>query len=257
MRAIVFAINDGVVPSNKERGAVVKKLIYETTDIALRYGNTGQASIYKFVDSVINIMNKPYPELLTNRERIVTIIKDSEKAYVELLNVEIPKLEGKIKEIKNSLLSDDLKIRKYGELAFLSRDTYGLPVDAIRGAFEAVKVSQPVMDSIFEIYDAQMEKQKTQSRSASKMAGDVFADQGFKLDIAKTKFEGYEHTQSTGKILRLFIDRQNVKEVSKGDQVNVVLDKTPFYAEAGGQVGDTGYISGKRQDPRGGHAEDQ
>ncbi|MBI3617459.1 MAG: alanine--tRNA ligase [Candidatus Omnitrophica bacterium] len=246
VRAIVFAINDGVIPSNKERGAVVKKLIYETTDIALRYGNTGQASIYKFVDSVINIMHKPYPELLTNRERIVTVIKDCEKAYVELLNVEIPKLEGKIKDIKSFLLSDDLKIRKYGELAFLFRDTHGLPLDAIRDAFAAMKIVPSVRDSIFEIYNAQMEKQKAQSRSASKMAGDVFTGTEIDVDIPKTKFEGYEQTQSTGKIVRLFIDDQKVKEVSKGDQVKIVLDKTPFYAEAGGQVGDTGYISGKK-----------
>ncbi len=254
VRAIVFAINDGVIPSNKERGAVVKKLIYETTDIALRYGNTGQASIYKFVDSVIDIMHKPYPELLTNRERIVTVIKDCEKAYVELLNVEIPKLEGKIKDIKNSLLSDDLKIKKYGELAFLFRDTHGLPLDAIRDAFAAMKTVPSAWDSILEIYNVQMEKQKAQSRSASKMAGDVFTGTEVDVDIPKTKFEGYEQTQGTGKILRLFIDSQNVKEVSKGDQVKVVLDKTPFYAESGGQIGDTGYIVGKNADrlPSGG-----
>ncbi len=246
MRAIVFAVNDGVIPSNKERGAVVKKLIYETTDIALRYGNTGQASIYKFVDSVINIMHKPYPELLVNRERIVTVIKDCEKAYVELLEVEIPKLEGKIKDITNSLLGDDLKIKKYGELAFLFRDTHGLPLDAIRDAFVAMKIASSVWDSIFEIYNVQMEKQKAQSRSTSKMAGDVFTGAEVGVDIPKTKFEGYEQTQGTGKILRLFIEDQSVNEISKGDRVKVVLDKTPFYAEAGGQVGDTGYISGKQ-----------
>ena len=224
---------------------MLKKLIYETTDIALRYGNTGQASIYKLVDSVINIMYKPYPELLTNRERIRNIIKDVEKAYVDLLNVEIRKLENEITEIKNSSLGDDLKIRKYGELAFYSRDTVGISLDGIHNAFEAMEIAQPVRDSLFKIYEAQMEKQKTQSRSASKMAGDVFADEGLELDIAKTKFEGYEQTQSTGTILRLYIHNQRVKEVSKGDQVKVVLDKTPFYAEAGGQVGDTGYLLGK------------
>ena len=250
MRAIVFAINDGVVPSNKERGAVVKKLIYETADIALRHGNRSKESIYVLADSVINIMHKPYPELLANREQIITVIKDCEKAYVELLNVEIPKLEGKIKEIRNSLLSDDLKIRKYGGLAFYSRDTVGISLDGIHNAFEAMGIVESVWGSIFQVYNEQMARQKAQSRSASKMAGDVFTGGELDVDIPKTKFEGYEQTQSAGKILRLFIEDQNVKEVSKGDQVKVVLDKTPFYAEAGGQIGDTGYISGKKGNVR-------
>ena len=91
-----------------------------------------------------------------------------------------------------------------------------------------------------------MDEERKRSRAASKMTGDVFTGGELDVDIPKTKFEGYEQTQSTGTILRLYINNQKVKEISKGDPVKIVLDKTPFYAEAGGQIGDTGYILGKK-----------
>ncbi len=245
-RAIVFAINDGVIPSNKERGAVVKKLIYEATDIALRYGKTWKESVYTLVDGVVDIMHEPYPELLTNKQAITNIVKETEKAYVALLNIQIPELEKRMKVIQDAALSDEDKIQRYGELAFLFRDTHGLPFDRIRHALEVRGIAPFMLDAIFKIYDARMERQKAQSRSASKMPGDVFADEGLELDIPQTEFKGYEEAlwQCTGKILCLFINNQKVLEASVGDRVKVALDQTPFYAKAGGQIGDSGYLIG-------------
>ncbi len=255
IRAIVFAINDGVIPSNKERGFVVKGLINTSTNIALSAG-TEKPSIYKLVPSVIEVMQRAYPDLQKKIKEITELIKQVEETFIEVRKRRIPELETKIRQCCELLIGGHVypqreTMKNLGDLFFLYHDTYGLPLETILTTARQVIGNRHereiggALEVALEVYANKMRAQQERSRISSKMTGDVFTGAEVDVDIPKTKFEGYEHTHGTGKIVRLFIDNQNVKEVSKGDQVKVVLDKTPFYAEAGGQVGDAGYISGK------------
>ncbi|MBI5149661.1 MAG: alanine--tRNA ligase [Candidatus Omnitrophica bacterium] len=256
MRAIVFAIGDGVVPSNKGRGFVVKKLITTVSDIFLRHTDS-QTYVHKFVSHVVVIMKDAYPNLRNKEMEIEGYVKKTEEDYKLVFITQIPELKKCIEEITQLNKSKEQKIKELGRLFFFFRDTHGLSNSTIYetalspgistgslGVIKQLKEEDIIVES-WNFYNDLMEEQKNKSRTGSKMTGDVFTSGEFDVDIPKTKFEGYEQTESTGKVLRLFIDDRSVNEVSKGDQVKVVLDKTPFYAEAGGQVGDTGYISGK------------
>ncbi len=252
VRAITFGIADGVIPSNEGRGYVVKRLINDATDIAIHNGAT-QPVIHKFVQAVVIVMEKHYPAIRDKQQQIIDTIKNAEESFIKIRNEKIPIAKEKGKLILESNKPYEKKIDELSDLGFFFKDTYGMTV----GTFSTTTIGTYVFSNPNEeqkykadlpkAIDQKMEKrQRQKSRAKSKMAGDVFVDEGLELDIPKTEFIGYEHTHDTGKILRLFIDNKTVKEVSRGDQVKVVLDKTPFYAEAGGQVGDTGYVIGKK-----------
>lgn len=244
MRAIVFAITDGVIPSNERRGYVVKRLIIDITDIVLQSGQK-KAVIYKLVPAVVEAMHKPYPDIKQKADEIAGIIQNIENSYrmirIQLVPELIDEVKGILKNVAPEKQGADL-----GWIMFMYRDTYGLTMPTITAVLDSCGVSGKLRENAEKEFQQLMAIQQKKSRAGSKMTGDVFTGAELDVDIPKTKFEGYEQTQSTGKILRLFIEDKNVKEVSKGDLVKVVLDKTPFYAEAGGQVGDTGYISGKK-----------
>ena len=248
MRAIVFAIGDGVVPSNKGRGFVVKKLITTVSDIFLRHTDD-QTYVRNFVSHVVATMKDAYPNLKTKEKEIEDYVRKVEEDYKLVFMTQNPELKTRIFNICDTNQTQEKKIEELGKLFFFFRDTYGLSISTIRETALSLGINVEVLKEIeraLNILDQLMEEQRKRSRSTSKMTGDVFIEGELDPDIPKTKFEGYEQTQSTGKVLRLFIDDRSVNEVSKGDQVKVVLDKTPFYAEAGGQIGDTGYIVGKK-----------
>ena len=268
IRAIVFGISDGVIPSNEGRGYVIKRLIVDATDKMIPLGKQ-RTRLYKLVPAVVEVMKEPYRELLGmgKIDNITDNIRRIQESYLITRKERIPEIIAKIPNILNKGISRDQKIEELGELCFFYRDTHGLTNSSIVKAINDAMASDPKFaldvnffiagttkeqiiartnEQIIAVMNKHMDRQRKKSRAASKMTGDVFTESELDIDIPKTKFEGYEQTQSTGKILRLFIDNQNVNEVSKGDQVKVVLDKTPFYAEAGGQVGDTGYIGGKK-----------
>ncbi|OGX27324.1 MAG: alanine--tRNA ligase [Omnitrophica WOR_2 bacterium RIFCSPHIGHO2_01_FULL_52_10] len=255
IRAIVFGISDGVIPSNEGRGYVIKRLIIDAADKMIPLGKQ-RARLYQLVSTVVALMREPYRELLNSgkEDNIRDNIRRIQESYLVTRNERIPEMLLKIENILNKETSEEGKVDELGKLRFFYRDTHGLTDNSIAKAIS----DKAAVDSNFafkinsflvrmqEQSNKLMDKQREKSRAGSKMTGDVFVGTEVDIDIPKTKFEGYEHTQSTGKVLRLFIDNQNVKEVSRGDQVKVVLDKTPFYAEAGGQIGDTGYIIGKK-----------
>lgn len=251
IRAIVFAIADGVIPSNKEMGYVVKGLINISSNIVLSGGVDGP-NIYKLVPAVVEVMQSAYPDLPKKAKEISGLIKQTEETFIEVRKQRIPELKTKIRKCCGQLIAhqayDQRKIiQDLGEMFFLYHDTYGLPLETI-----LTTVRQEIGDGheteikgALDIYNEKMRAQQERSRIASKMTGDVFTDTEAVFDVPQTEFIGYDHSQSKGAILRLFINNQKVNEASKGDPVKVVLDKTPFYAEAGGQAGDTGYIRGQ------------
>jgi alanyl-tRNA synthetase len=235
LRAIVFGIYDGVVPSNEGRGYVIKKLIIDITDIALKTGNQ-KPVIFTLVPSVALAMRQAYPEISDKTDNIAGIIRNVEEAYIKVRRDRLPELKSAIDKAK----SDPVEL---GQVMFTYRDTYGLTVPTILTVMEEINILAGMRAQAEVEFKKHMERQQKQSRASSKMTGDVFTDNSFDLNVPKTQFMGYDHSESTSTILKMYIEDRAVNEVSAGDFVKIILDRTPFYAESGGQVGDSGFIS--------------
>ncbi len=238
-RAIVFGIADGVLPSNEGRGYVIRRLIVDITDIALRCGHQ-KPIIYSLVPFVVNSMGEAYPELARKASEISNMIKKIEESYIKLLKERIPLLTTAIQNAKGDP-------EQIGQIIFQYRDTFGLTLPTIKSEADSVGVTQQQWEKSVTFYNNLMKEQQTRSHTSSKMTGERFADIELNLTgIPKTKFIGYDHFTGQGKIIKLFVDDAEVNQVSSGDHVKVILDQTPFYAEAGGQIGDTGYLIGQQ-----------
>ena len=240
-RAIVLGITDGVIPSNDGRGYIIKKLIIDITDLALRAGQT-KPVIYKLVPAVIKTTQKPYPEIAKKEKDIRDIILNIETSYRKVRQERVPEFEEKITDLKKEKPSDKKFSAELGNLIFIFRDTYGLTVPTLKEAMKPLKIKKNILKNAWAAFDELMQVQKAKARASSKMTGDVFVSNGLDLGLPKTKFLGYEQTQSTSAVLKLFINDQKVNQVKQGDAVKIILDKTPFYAESGGQIGDSGVI---------------
>jgi alanyl-tRNA synthetase len=243
IRAIVFAIADGVIPSNKERGSIVKKLITAIADIELR--KTGMVFSYYLAPIVVELMGNVYPELLNDKGElaITSYIHLTEEDYKEVFNTQIPKLKGYIEQIQNrTTLSREEQNQEIGHLVFLFRDTYGLSPSTIKLALDLKNIEEHDQKVIFGVYDHLMKAQQERSRASSKMAGDVFANQDFTLNLPKTEFLGYKETKADAQVLKILNGQGEVPQANQGQAVKIILNRTPFYAEAGGQVGDSGYL---------------
>ncbi len=244
IRAIVFGITDGVMPSNEGRGYVIKRLIIDATDKMIPQGKT-VGRLYELVNTVAEIMREPYPELssATKLNQIRTIIREIQEAYLNTRNVRLPELKEKVQELKKQGLPDSELIKKFGELMFSFRDTFGLTLSTIQRVLLDSHVPENISQGAQQRFGELMKQQQEKSRAASKMTGDVFADTS-NFNVSKTKFLGYEEMQAEGKILKIVVENNEIEEVKEGQLVKVILDQTPFYAEGGGQVGDSGYLVG-------------
>ncbi len=234
-RAIVIAICDGIIPSNKERGSVIKRLITDSANIALSYGPQ-EPRIYRLVPVVVDVMKDQYPELIEKAENMAELIKKTEEAFIQVRALRIPELEA----LNLSQMSDQQR----GEVYFKFRDTYGLPLSVILATARKKGIKEEDIQKDLQVYSRLMQEQKDRSRAASKMMGDVFTDTELNLNVAKTKFSGYEEERTTSRILKLFVNHTEQDSVQKGEAVQCILDETPFYAESGGQIGDTGTLTG-------------
>ena len=235
IRAIVFAIYDGVLPSNEARGYVVRKLIRKSI-LHLRTLGIEKPFLYKLVPVVSEIMKIPYPELSVRRENIAQIILSEEKGFVLTLDSSDTLFSEKFSGFNNR--SDPEKI---GRIAFQLYDTYGIPLELTMNWLDNCRI--PISKDAF---DKELEEQKNRSKLQSVMKGDVFNIKELHLTGAQTNFLGYTKYETKAKILKIIKDTALVKKVNKGEEVKIVLDKTVFYPESGGQVGDTGeFIKGK------------
>lgn len=226
IRAISFAIADGQVPSNNKAGYVIRRLLRR----AVRYGYTflglTDPFLFKIVLSLGKAMGEAYPELISQQQLIQRVIKEEEISFLRTLDNGMRLIDQNISRCKSAgtnVLS--------GKDAFLLYDTYGFPLDLTE---LILRENGMVLDT--DGFNAEMENQKNRSRSAANVeAGDwVMVNEG-----PESKFLGYDATSVDG--VRIIRFR---KVSAKGkDQFHLVLDKTPFYAESGGQVGDTGYLA--------------
>ncbi len=232
MRAVVFGIADGVVPSNEGRGYVMRKLIVDVTNITFQ-AHVESPLAHTLVETVIDTMKGPYPELAAAQKDITEAVKRVEESVFNLIKEKIPELISEFSKHEQAV-DYEAAAQNLGKLMFFYKDTHGLPSELIH---KMIKDNHSILHNMYEeavkVEKRLMEEQKNRSRAGSKMTGDVFTDAGIKLDVPKTEFWGYQETKAEAKVLQVIGESQNIK---------VILDRTPFYAEAGGQVGDSGYL---------------
>ena len=226
IRSCSFLIADGVLPSNEGRGYVLRRIIRR----ACRHGNKLGAKgvfFHKIVAALVAEMGEAFPELKTQQAHIERVLKTEEEQFAKTLDQGLRILEQDLAELKGSEIP--------GEVVFKLYDTYGFPVD-LTG--DIARERDLTIDEAG--FEAAMEAQRERARSASQFGLDYNAL--VKVDI-ETRFQGYEGTEGQGTVVALFRDGEPVEVLNEGDKGVVVLNQTPFYAESGGQVGDTGYLS--------------
>ncbi|ENV46767.1 alanyl-tRNA synthetase [Acinetobacter brisouii CIP 110357] len=222
-RSCCFLIADGVNPSNEGRGYVLRRIIRR----AIRHGNKLGATgtfFYKMLQPLIDVMGEAYPQLIENRERIEAALIKEEEQFAKTLEQGLKVLEGELSQLKGNVIP--------GEVVFKLYDTYGFPADLTA---DIARERELTIDEAG--FETEMAAQRQRARDAGKFNVDY--NSIVKVD-SETQFEGYTATQGQGQIVAIYKDGEQVDEVVEGDEALIVLNQTPFYAESGGQVGDTG-----------------
>ena len=226
IRACTFLVIDGVTPSNEGRGYVLRRIIRR----AIRHGyklGIKDAFFYKLVDTLAAEMGGAFPELATGKALAARVLRQEEERFAETLANGMQLLDSAFAALKGGKTLD-------GETVFKLYDTYGFPLDLTADIARERGLSIDTAG-----YEAAMEVQRKQSQAASKFGIDISG--GIRLE-EKTAFLGYEATTDVGKVVALLKNGAAVQTLNAGDEGEVVLDRTPFYAESGGQVGDAGEL---------------
>ncbi len=233
-RSIAFLIGDGVLPSNEGRGYVLRRILRRASLFGRRLG-LSEPFLVEIVQITINTMGHIYPELIANQALITEVVRVEEEKFIATLEMGLGMVENLIEEA----LADGKKYLS-GERVFRLYDTYGFPKELTE---ELAREKGLSVDS--ESFKVEMEKQRERARGSNRFSYDEAIDRGSK-NILPVEFVGYDNSISQAIILDLAVDGQSRKEVSEGNEVDIILDNTPFYGEKGGQVGDTGEISNSR-----------
>lgn len=223
IRACSFLIADGVIPGNEGRGYVLRRIIRR----AIRHGyklGVRSAFFHKMLPDLVQEMGGAYPELVAEQKRVSDILKQEEDRFFETIENGMAILEAELANTQSVF---------NGDLAFKLHDTYGFPLDLTADICRERNVT---VDSA--AFDAAMARQKEQARAAGKfkMAANL------EYEGQSTQFHGYEKLETQAKVLALYKDGTSVNSLNEGDLGVVVLDETPFYAESGGQIGDSGEL---------------
>jgi len=227
IRATAFLIVDGVLPSNEGRGYVLRRIMRR----AIRHGfMLGQRKpfFYKLVAALEREMGAAYPELTSQRAHLERVIQQEEERFAETLTQGMALLDDAIGKLAGKQIP--------GETVFKLYDTYGFPVDLTN---DIAREKGLTLDEAG--FEAAMAEQRTRARAASKFSVDLRGNLQFE---GQTAFKGYDTERADGTIVALFRGKESVDELRAGDEGQVVLDATPFYAESGGQVGDQGELIG-------------
>lgn len=233
IRACAFLIADGVLPSNEGRGYVLRRIIRRAVRHLWKLGALRPEGLFwRMLQPLAEKMAGAYPELQSKRALIEQALKAEEAAFATTLDAGMIRLDGMLAE-RASAVS--------GEQLFLLHDTFGCPPDLIIDVLRE-RGLDPAPDAM-EHYEALMDQQRERARGASKFAGTVGLPAELVASLHATEFKGYEHLELDGcKVIALMKDGAVVERLQPGDEGVVVLDKTPFYAESGGQVGDAGVL---------------
>ena len=223
LRAVAFSIADGQLPSNAKAGYVIRRILRRAVRYGYTFLNRKEAFMYKLLPVLIETMGDAYPELIAQKSLIEKVIKEEEEAFLRTLETGIRLLDKKMEETKAAG-----KTTISGVDAFTLYDTYGFPLDLTE-----LILREHGMDADIEEFNVEMQKQKERARNAAAVeTGDWVI-----LKEGETEFVGYDFFEYDAEILRY----RQVKQKNKV-LYQIVLDKTPFYAEMGGQVGDTGWL---------------
>lgn len=227
IRSCAFLIADGVMPSNENRGYVLRRIIRR----AVRHGNmlgAKETFFYKLVCPLIDVMGSAGEDLKRQQAQVEQVLKTEEEQFARTLERGLALLDEELAKLSGDTLD--------GETAFRLYDTYGFPVDLTADVCRErnIKVDEAG-------FEAAMEEQRRRAREASGFGADYNAM--IRVDSA-SEFKGYDHLELNGKVTALFVDGKAVDAINAGQEAVVVLDQTPFYAESGGQVGDKGELKG-------------
>ncbi|MGQ9374986.1 alanine--tRNA ligase [Acinetobacter tandoii] len=222
-RSCCFLIADGVNPSNEGRGYVLRRIIRRAVRHGNKLGATG-SFFHKMLLPLIEVMGAAYPELEAQKARIEAQLLKEEEQFAKTLEQGLKLLEVELAQLKGSVIP--------GEVVFKLYDTYGFPTDLT--ADIARERDLTIDEAGFEV---EMAAQRQRARDAGKFAIDY--NSVVKVE-GETQFDGYDATAGQGQIIALYKDGEQVDEVVEGDEALIVLNQTPFYAESGGQIGDTG-----------------
>jgi len=225
IRSCAFLIADGVMPSNEGRGYVVRRIIRRAIRHGYRLG-IRDVFFYKLVAPLAEEMGEAFPELKAAQEQVERVLKKEEERFAETLEQGMKILEACVAKMEGSVIPGDTVFQLY--------DTYGFPVDLTA---DFARENNLTVDHAG--FETAMSAQRERARSASSFGADY--DQDIKLD-AQTEFTGYDHLDNQVHIIGLYKKGQPVDSLEDGEEGVVILDKTPFYAESGGQIGDCGKI---------------
>jgi len=224
IRACSFLIVDGVIPGNEGRGYVLRRIIRR----AIRHGyklGCKAPFFHKLVADLAAVMGEAYPELVAARERVTGVLKQEEERFAETL-------ENGMGVLEVAMASEDKMLD--GETVFKLYDTFGFPLDLTA---DIARERGITVD--FAGFEHAMQMQRERARAASKFS----LGRSLSFDGEKTEFVGYDSLQQDARIVALYKEGSQVNEITSGDEAVIVLDRTPFYAESGGQAGDIGAIS--------------
>ncbi len=227
IRTSGFLIMDGMLPSNEGRGYVLRRIIRR----ALRHGNKiglTEPFFHRLVGPLVEVMGGAYPDLAESRERIEETLAREEERFARTLQTGLKALEDGLSRIREREIP--------GDLAFLLYDTYGFPIDLTRDIARERGLTVDMKD-----YERRMDEQRDRAREAAQFSVD-YSQLG---DVAQDgRFSGYERIVQESSVVALYQDGRSARALEAGADAAVLLEETPFYAESGGQVGDTGWLRG-------------
>ncbi len=231
LRASSFLIAEGILPSNEGRGYVLRRIMRRGMRHAHSLGSKNPV-FYKLFDVLLNEMKNSYPELNTGKDLIIETLKNEEEKFSSLLERGMKILDENLNKVQNNTLP--------GSIAFKLYDTYGFPLDLTADILRTKKIK---VDN--DAFGKEMEKSKALARANWKGSGDKSVEEKwFKVreELNPTEFLGYEFNKAEGVILKICKGNKFVDQANANDEVEIITNQTPFYAESGGQVGDQGAI---------------
>ncbi|MDY0360781.1 MAG: alanine--tRNA ligase [Desulforegulaceae bacterium] len=230
-RAACFLIGDGVLPSNEGRGYVLRRIMRR----AIRYGRQlglHRPFLHETSKVVLDMMNDVFPELKDSGSFIMNVIENEEKRFSETLDIGLKHLDEAVSELEKK---NESKVP--GDLIFKLYDTYGFPPDIVKDVLKDKKFSLDM-----EGFEACMEKQRQMSKKDVAFSSAIDAYKELASNGFKTEFEGYSSTKSSSEVVKIVIDGKEKDFASNGETIDIVVKNTPFYAQSGGQAGDSGII---------------
>jgi alanyl-tRNA synthetase len=247
-RATAFLIGDGVMPSNEWRGYVLRRIMRR----AMRHGRLlglTEPFLWDVTGTVVDLMGGVYPELVEHRGRVADVTRLEEERFAETLDRGLERIEAEVEGSGAWPAADGTARRVPGKVLFTLYDTYGFPVDLAQEVLQERGFALP--PETHAEYETEMEAQRERARASATFGaggGDEAASvyQALSGELPRAEFLGYEALTAPARILAMVAGGRRRREAVAGDEVELILDRTPFYAESGGQIGDTGVVTGRQ-----------